>query len=162
MAEKSGFQVRLPRPYISTWRDQGAAYVGLCVCLCAAGSPARKAERLSSPHGKRLHFVAFVSPSCSSYPASSLGATGGKLAEFHTAMSACASVCRVSTSTRCSLTSCKHAVAQVASGSGDAKFLRQNQEWPKKVVFRRACRTHTLALSMIRAHTWLKCESKPP
>ena len=51
--------------------------------------------------------------------------------------------------------SCKHAVAQVASGSGDAKFLRQNQEWPKKVVFRRACRTHTLALSMIRAHTWL-------
>ena len=51
--------------------------------------------------------------------------------------------------------SCKHAVAQVASGSGDAKVLRQNQEWPKKVVFRRACRTHTLALSMIRAHTWL-------
>jgi len=31
----------------------------------------------------------------------------------------------------------------------DAKFLRQNQEWPKKVVFRRACRTHTLALSML-------------
>ena len=53
------------------------------------------------------------------------------------------------------LQSCKYAIAQVASGSGDAKFLRQNQEWPKKVVFRRACRTHTLALSMIRAHTWL-------
>ena len=48
--------------------------------------------------------------------------------------------------------SCKYAIAQVASGSGDAKFLRQNQEWPKKVVFRRACRTHTLALSAIRAH----------
>ena len=44
--------------------------------------------------------------------------------------------------------SCKYAIAQVASGSGDAKFLRQNQEWPKKVVFRRACRTHTLALSI--------------
>ena len=43
----------------------------------------------------------------------------------------------------------------MASGSGDAKILRKNQEWPKKVVFSRACRTHTLALSMIRAHTWL-------
>ena len=43
----------------------------------------------------------------------------------------------------------------MASGRGDAKILRKNQEWPKKVVFSRACRTHTLALSMIRAHTWL-------
>ena len=67
------------------------------------------------------------------------------------------------------LQSCKYAIAQVASGSGDAKFLRQNQEWPKKVVFSRACRTHTLALSMIRTHmaerslrAWTVCRRHMP
>ena len=44
------------------------------------------------------------------------------------------------------------AQVQVARGSAGAKKSRQNQEWPKNGVFRCACRAHTLALSMIRAH----------